>query len=364
VAIAQSSLSGGFSALRALCLAGVVVLCIGTISVTLLFVFEAHQPPADAGRPGVDAEATRNVAEATASPGAIATDSAPAPQTSAVGEPAAEAIEPLTPLLPPRERKRVVAQLRREQVEAETLARTEGPAAMETRLAGTIRKARELMSQARGTPEALTAHYVAYRCLEMVGDGEAAEQEFDAYITNTAAQQGKPAACQRLWRDGHRQKVARAYYLAARRFEAMVAYATTDQDRARAHVGIGSIHAWMSNRALAEPAFRKALLLGPPVSEARQCYYFLVNVEVCNGDYEQALRDAKALLELPTTGADRARDEALLGRVLEKTAGLGRASKHYRAILKRYPQGENRAAKNQLDLLEKEIEDAVLEPDP
>lgn len=293
---------------------------------------------------------------------------APAPPKGAVGSAASlAAASPSidtapTPTLAEDVRKRMLLRIACAMSEvAEPLKKNPTPEAL-ARTRQAIDEARQLVRQAPGTPEARQARYHAFRYLQLLGEHNLSEVEFQTYTGEVAVAEGVAAACKMLYQEGEREKWSKNYVGALNRFQSILTFAAEGEMAARASVGIGSIHAWLHRRDLAEPAFRKALALGAPASEARRCYRYLVNVEVCSRDYEQALRDAQALLALPTSGAARARDEALLGRVLEKTAGPIKAAEHYRQITKRYPSEDCAAAKSRLRRLEKRIEDAVLEP--
>ncbi|MFC1805917.1 hypothetical protein ACFL09_02930, partial [Planctomycetota bacterium] len=176
--------------------------------------------------------------------------------------------------------------------------------------------------------------------------------------------EGVAGACEVLTDEGYRESRAGSHALAFSRFQGVLAFMREGETAARAYVGIGCVHARLRQRDLAEPAFRKALSLGASTREARRCYHFLITAGLGSRDYEQAWRDAQALVALPTDGAAKATDEALLGMVLEKTQGPMKAAALYRRILEKYPKDYCATARQRLDVILARLEEAVLSPLP
>jgi len=225
-----------------------------------------------------------------------------------------------------------------------------------------VHEARELIQGAPGTTQAHEARYFLFRHLQLLAEPQLAELEFENYTGEVAAADGPEAACKMLLREGVRERSDRKYPLAIKRFQTVLAFLREGELPARAHELIGQVHARLHRRSEAEASFRRAIALGVPTPFARRAYHYLVNVEYCNRDYEQALRDVKALLELPTSEAAKANDEALLGMILEKTDGPSKAIDHYRRILRKYPSAYCDRARSRLKEIETRLEDALLLP--
>jgi len=232
------------------------------------------------------------------------------------------------------------------------------------RLPALIVAARKLVEAAPGTWEARQGGLYLVRCLEMAGERNRAEAEFDVYLRELAAAEGAGAACKMLCEEGEREKRVRNYEVAVKRFRTVLAFAREGERAAQAHMAIGGIYAQLGQRSLAEASTRKALGLGLPARDASRCYHYLINVAVAHKDYDQARRDAAALLQLPASGRDRARDETKVGMVLERAEGPARAMRHYQNILERYPERECRLAKACLERIQSRLEKDILAPVP
>lgn len=225
-------------------------------------------------------------------------------------------------------------------------------------------KARALIAAARGTEEARHARYSLFRCLEMAGEREQAEAEFEAYIEAIAAAKGRGAACKALDEEGRRERQTKNYDIALKRFRTVLAYEREGETAAMAHVGIASCYAATRQRGPTERAFRQALELGLPTREASRAYRYLINVAISHRDYGHAARDTAALLALPTPPAQKAADEARLGFVVESTEGPIKAIEYYRKLLKKYPDVECRLAKSRLKALLAKLDADILGPLP
>lgn len=248
-------------------------------------------------------------------------------------------------------------------VVAEPLRKTPTPEAI-ARAERAIREARDLIRGAPGTKEAREARYWAFRYLELLGEHEQAEREFDAYLSEVVEAQGVAAALKILDREGIREEGIKNFTVAFQRFRTMLAFAKKGPAAATAYARMANVHAWLHQHELAVAAYRKALSFGPDAITARDCYQYLVRTGISNRDSEQALLDAKALAALPGNEATKANDQTMLGMVLEKTEGPVKAARHYRDILNKYPDKYTAAARWRLREIENNIEDAVLEQDP
>jgi len=288
------------------------------------------------------------------------------PQTASLRPKTKQAVPdrpgPAEPGLSREERKRVVLRVAcAMSVVADPLRKGPSQEAIdEARRA--IADARELIRAAPGTVEARRARYYAFRYLQLLGEQELSELEFQTYIEEVAAAEGVAAACKTLEQEGSREERARDYSLAFKRYHSMLSFGREGETAAVVYARIANVHAWKHQHDLAVAAFRKALALGAPTADARDCYQYLIRTGLSNRDYGQALHDGKALVALRTNEAQKANDEALLGMVLEKTDGPIKAAKVYRQILRKYPDKQCATARWRLRELEKKLEDAVLQP--
>ncbi len=274
------------------------------------------------------------------------------------------AAPPATAELPKRSRDKMLAEMFQAQGRAERQLRAGAAGEACTAARSVLRRARELMERAAGTPQARRARYYRFRSLEMLGDRAEAEAEFEAYLDEVVRGEGVEAACQLLLEEGKRERRARNYEVALGRFRTVLAFVGEGHLAAGAYVGIGSVHAATRQRRAADAAFRQALALGLPTREASRCYRYLLNVALSHHNYDRARRDAEALLALPTRGAERASDEARLGMVIERTDGPLKAARHYRMILARYPEKQRTLARARLKRLMADLESDLLAPLP
>jgi len=213
-----------------------------------------------------------------------------------------------------------------------------------------VKEARQLIRKARGSPEAHKARYYAFRYLQILGEAEQAELEFDAYLGEVATAEGVAAACKLLEKEGLREERARNFAVALKRFQLMLAFGGREGETAAvAHARMANVYARQR--------------LGDLAIQAR-LHRYLLRVYLCNREYEDALRHGKALVALPGNEAQKANDEARLAMVIEKTEGPAKAAQIYRQILKKYPQRFCSTAKWRLKEIESKIEDAVLDVNP
>ena len=228
-----------------------------------------------------------------------------------------------------------------------------------------VKEARQLIRKARGSPEAHKARYYAFRYLQILGEAEQAELEFDAYLGEVATAEGAGAACKLLEKEGLREERARNFAVALKRFQWMLAFGGREGETAAvAHARMANVYARQRLGDLAIQARLKAIQLGAPTNEARDCHRYLLRVYLCNREYEDALRHGKALVALPGNEAQKANDEARLAMVIEKTEGPAKAAQIYRQILQKYPERFCSTARWRLKEIESKIEDAVLDVNP
>lgn len=259
-------------------------------------------------------------------------------------------------------RVRALSRIERALYDAER-ARRKKPLQYDTKTSRcAVEEARKLIRGAPATTQARKARYYLFRHLQLLGEAELAELEFENYIGQVAVVEGAQAACKVLLEEGVRERCAKSYLLALKRFRSILSFDREGERAAVAYVQIGNVHSRLHQRELAEPAFRKAIDLGAPPAHARLCYHYLINVALGSRDHGQALRDAKALVELPGSEAAKANDQAMLGMAVEKTEGPMKAAQHYRQILSKYPPKYCATARWRLKELERKLEDAILDP--
>lgn len=227
-----------------------------------------------------------------------------------------------------------------------------------------VAAARELVAAAPDTQEALGARYQLSRSLAMLGEATQAEQEFEAYLRQLGAREGPAAVCDRLLDEGRRECRAKRFDVALARFHAVLAHADTGHGAAQARLGIGSVYAAAHAPRRAEAALRQALAVGLPTPEAARCTRYLANRALSLRNYPQARNDIHALLALPTTGPQRATDEARLGIVIERTEGPMAAARFYRQLLDKYPKEGCPLAQGRLNRILAHLEEDVLSVPP
>jgi len=244
----------------------------------------------------------------------------------------------------------------------ESLRKSPTPTAIQ-KAQDAIREARELIRIASGTPEARKARYYAFRYLQLLGEAEQAELEFEAYLGELNVAEGTAKACKMLEDEGLREERARNLTLAQKRFESMVASVHGEgQVAAVAHARLANVYACLQRNDLAVAERLKAIELGAPTAEARDCYRYLVRTSLCNREYRDALRYARALVALPGSRIEKANDEARLAMVVESAESPAKALVLYRRILEKSP--DCATAKWRLKELEKDFEAAILKGQP
>ncbi len=225
----------------------------------------------------------------------------------------------------------------------------------------TVKEAQALAAAAPGTREARQARYVAFRLLQLLGQPGDAELEFEAHLQDITQNEDAAAACKFLEEEGLREDGDRYFLLAVKRFQRMAGFARElPHVAAIAQARMANVYARLQQDDLAAIAWQKAIELGLPPQEARDAYGYLWRTALSNKRYEEALRQAEAMVALPGSEAQMANDETRLAMVIEKTQGPMKAARLYRQILTKYPERFCASANALLKEIEKKLEGDVL----